>query len=196
MSKRLTLMLSLLLVVALVQMPLAGSNCSGVKKTASTEAKMVSGDKAHCTATDAAACAAKMGMTVEECQALCASGDFTVVEMSVKGMTCTGCENTITAALKELPGVVHVGKVSYEEGMAYVMIDAKKAKTESLVSAVSGKGYKAEVVPAVATTSTVNDAKGKACSITAKKGCDKPCSTPCGAKKAKTDDKAEGEGTL
>jgi copper chaperone CopZ len=192
MKKLLTLALTIMLVATLVQVPLAGEGCTAAKSADNAKASMING-KGACSAADAAACAAKMGMPPEECQKLCASGDYTMVSISIEGMTCTGCENSISAALKELPGVVHVGQVSHKEGRAYVLVDSKKATNTNLVSAVTGKGYKAEVIPAVATT-TVNQTDAKAgCATSATQSCAKTCATPCGA--AKTETKAKTDKT-
>jgi len=167
---------------------LAGSCGDRAAKT--TEAKQISA-KTHCSAETAAACAARMGMPVEECQELCASGEYTMVSMSIKGMTCTGCENTITACLQEVPGVMKVGVVSYKDGTAYLMIDPKKARNKALVTAVSNKGYKAEVIPAVSVrtvgqTQTVGDAHHP-CGAAAAKACARTCAKPCGPAGTKTE---------
>ena len=196
MKKFLTLALALALVAVMIQAPLAGS-CSGHKKAEGAKASLTS-DKAHCSATDAAACAAKLGMDPEECKTLCATGDYTLVSMSVEGMTCAGCENSITAALKELPGVVKVGRVSHKEGRAYVLVDPKLSTDKVLVSTVTGKGYKAEVIPANVVTTNANktgDAKGCGMTASAKKACSKTCATPCGTKKTE-EKKDKADGTL
>ena len=201
MKRLLTLTLALALMVSFVQISVAGEGCTAAKQADNTKASMTTAkDMSHCTAENAEACAAKMGMTPEECKQLCASGNYTMVSMSIEGMTCTGCENSIRTALKELPGVIHVGKVSHEEGRAYVLVDHEKATDQNLVTTVSSKGYKAQIIPAVATTTPAGqtDAKGMACPSGATKSCAKTCTTPCGA--AKTDNtkaKTEkGDGTL
>jgi len=191
MKRAFSVTFALLAVVVLVASPrvsLAGSCGDRAAKT--TGAEQISA-KTHCSAEGAAACAAKMGMPVEECQKLCASGEYTMVSMSIKGMTCTGCENTITTCLQELPGVVKVGKVSYQDGTAFVMIDPKKVKNEAMVTAVSNKGYKAEVIPAVSVTEagqtqTVGDAQHP-CGPAAAKACAKTCAKPCGPAGTKTE---------
>ena len=135
MKRTLSLMLALAVLVAFVTAPavsLAGQSCG----SKAADAKQIS-SKAQCSPEHAAACAAKLGMTVEECQKLCATGDYTHVNMSIKGMTCTGCENTISTCLQTVPGVVKVGLVSHKEGTAFVLVDSKKVKNEELVKAIS-----------------------------------------------------------
>ena len=197
MKRLLTLTLALALMVSFVQVSVAGSGCTAAQKADNTKASATTKDMSHCTAATAEACAAKMGMTAEECKQLCASGNYTLVSMEIEGMTCTGCENSIRTALKELPGVIHVGEVSYKEGRAYVMVDHEKATDKTLVSTVSGKGYKAQIIPAVATSgatgaTTKVDSKAMGCS----KSCTKTCTTPCGTSKTDKTKTDKGDGTL
>jgi copper chaperone CopZ len=146
--------------------------------------------KGQCSAETAGACSAKLGMTPEECQKLCAGGEYTMVNMSIKGMTCTGCESTISACLSQLPGVVKVGKVNWQEGTAFVLVDSKKVQNEAIVKAVTDKGYKAEIVPAVSVTpigATTGMDASHPCGAAAASGCAKKCSTPCGKSSAQTE---------
>ncbi len=91
-----------------------------------------------------------------------------VTTLSVSGMTCGGCEKAVTAALVEVPGVVKVGKVCHKAGEATVYYDAEKTTAEALTAAVVDKGYKAEVIPAVAKTT---DAETASELTAAKAGC-------------------------
>jgi copper chaperone CopZ len=96
----------------------------------------------------------KYGMTQEECQKLCATmdGNCEFTELSIKGMTCTGCETILTSALEKVPGVAKVVMISYKDGKAVVAVDRKTAKDDFLVKAVADNGYQAEIIPAVVTT--------------------------------------------
>jgi copper chaperone len=153
--------------------------------TGTTNAQMV-GEKTGCTAhgtMTAAECAAKCAnMSPAECAAKCGSmseadlakmcnydGKVQMVNMSVKGMTCGGCESSVKASLEKVPGVVKVCAVSYKDNMAVVVIDPTKTKTDALTTAVSNKGYAVEVIPAVATTTT--GTAGKSCSASQKAAC-------------------------
>lgn len=158
----------------------SGDGCGSQSSGASAQVSA----KGQCSPEMAGACAAKLGMTPEECQKLCAGGDYTMVNMSIKGMTCTGCESSITACLSQLPGVVKVGKVSYKDGTAFVLVDNKKVKNEAIVKAVTDKGYGAEIVPAVSVTPVGSTTTGMdaqhPCGAAAAAGCAKKCSKPCG----------------
>lgn len=199
MKKILTLTLSLLAVVALVVAPVtsfAGA-CGSKAKTTSADAK------AHCSGKDAKACAAKLGLSEEECKKLCAVEGHEMVSLSIEGMTCGSCENSITTALQEIDGVMKVGKVSHKEGSAFVVINSAEVKASELAKVVTKKGYKAEVVLAHAgdagAQSKMVSATAAGCGTMTKKACSKSCAKTCGAK-AKTDkadktdktDKTEG----
>ena len=123
-------------------------------------------------------CAKICGMTPEEYATMCADKeDCGITRLSVKGMTCTGCEQTIKTALEAVPGVYKVVKVDYKEGMALVCANTKKVSSDVLATTVSNKGYTAEVVPAVATVTEAPAAKtAPGCPPTcpaAKLGCSK-----------------------
>lgn len=105
--------------------------------------------------------------------------------MSVKGMTCGGCENSIKSSLAETAGVYEVAKVCHKGGVAVVIVDPKEIKDDVLTTTVTNKGYEAAIIPAVATTS--DNAEASKASSTAKKDCAATCAKPCdAAKKAET----------
>lgn len=198
MKKALTIVAAVLMFAAVSTAPstaLAGPSCG---KNADIEAKLI-GDKTHCSKTEGAICAAKLGMSAEECKALYASGEYTLVSMSIKGMTCGGCEGKVTASLEKIPGVIKVGTVSFKDETAFVLVDTKKVPNDLLVSTVTDHGYKVEVIPAVARTTTAT-ATTKAISADGKKaGCtagktagSKTCAKVCDSKKAASKDATEG----
>ncbi len=147
-------------------------------------------------------------MSPEECAKLCGKdgGKCEMVNMSVKGMTCGGCENTITTALEKVPGVLKVVSVSYKEGTALVCIDPTKCKSETLTTAVTNSGYEAKVVPAVATTTTpaasatMDHSKAcspenkAACEAAAKKGIAPSCASKKGDAEKTSEKPAKNEG--
>ncbi len=187
MKKIITLTLSLLAVVALVVAPatsFAGEGCGKAKaKTADA--------KAHCSGEEAKACAGKLGLSVEECKTLCAVEGHKFVSLSIEGMTCGACENSITTALQEIDGVMKVGKVSHKEGSAFAVINTADVRASELAKAVTKKGYKAEVVLASAGAESKNaSATAAGCGTMTKKACSKTCAKTCGTK-AKTDKKDE-----
>jgi copper chaperone CopZ len=179
-------------VVALIGMPalsLAKDSGAAAKTTNAVETKA----NANCGG-DEAACAKMLGIPVDECRQLCASaGEHALISMKINGMTCTGCENTISASLAKVPGVVKVGLVNHVEGSAYVLVDSEKANNAMLLKAVNNKGYRARILPSPAQTQNASAMKG--CSMTANKKCSKPCATPCGPKKASTAKTAKTDDT-
>lgn len=100
--------------------------------------------------------------------------------LAIRGMTCTGCERTITEALKSDKGVIKVVSIDYKTGKAVVCYDPAKVEQGKLAALVIKSGYQAEVVPASATSSAVTG-KGACCNISTGK-CEKKAD-------AKTDDK-------
>ena len=61
-------------------------------------------------------------------------------QLKITGMTCGGCINTVTHALKAVSGVGDV-KVSLREGEAMVQFDEHLTSADHLKSAVKGAGY-------------------------------------------------------
>ena len=187
--------LSALLLVAFVSSSaLAGEGCGAHK----AEAKAVSASaKMHGMSPEE--CAKLCGMTPEQCAKMCeghANCDFT--RMSIKGMTCGGCESQISKALSSIDGVNKVIKVDHKEGFALVCFDPAKVEGKALTSAVINKGYQAEIVPAVAKTS---DAPAKTEAASGKIGCSPTCAKTCaslqkttGCPSSKTKTKKSDEG--
>jgi len=100
--------------------------------------------------------------------------------LAIKGMTCTGCEQTITEALKSDKGVIKVVSIDYKTGKAVVCYDPAKVEQGKLAALVTNTGYQAEIVPASATLTAVTG-KGACCSVSTGK-CEKKADP-------KTDDK-------
>lgn len=71
------------------------------------------------------------------------------VDLSIGGMTCTGCENTICSNLEKLPGVKSV-TASHTEGKAIIEYEPDKVDTLKLKETVDALGYKALKVSAAA----------------------------------------------
>ena len=66
-------------------------------------------------------------------------------QIQVTGMTCGGCTNNVTRALKAIPGVGDVN-VSLADGEARVQYDERRTSPDQLKSAVKGAGYGVAVV--------------------------------------------------
>ena len=186
MKKILVFGLSALLMVAFVSSSaLAGAGCGAHKaetKAVTSTAKMHGMTAEECAklcGMTPEECAKLCGMTPEECAKMCeghANCDFT--RMSIKGMTCGGCETTITTALSSIDGVNRVIKVDHKEGFALVCCDPTKVEGKSLTSAVINKGYQAEIIPSVAKTS---EAKANWEPASTKIGCSPTCAKTCAA---------------
>lgn len=62
-------------------------------------------------------------------------------KLSIKGMTCAGCESSVNHALSSKKGVLEA-KASYEEGIAKVTFDSTFVSTETLKKAIEEEvGY-------------------------------------------------------
>lgn len=77
-----------------------------------------------------------------------------LMAMSIKGMTCSGCESTVRTALMAVEGVNKVIAVCYQAGFAVVCTTDPNFKSETLTKAVSAKGYESQIIPAVSITTT------------------------------------------
>ncbi|MBU0982499.1 MAG: heavy-metal-associated domain-containing protein [candidate division Zixibacteria bacterium] len=182
MKKHLAVSIFGLALMALMIAPVtsfAGPGCGAGKTTATA-----------CSAEDKAKCVAAKGISLEDCEKYCQTGKFSSVTMSVKGMTCAGCENGLRASLEKVPGVMKVGTVSHETETAFVFIDPKLVTNDALLKVVTDKGYKAEIAPAVVNASaTTVDAKAASCAAT----CGAAAAAACGkTKKADDSKKADG----
>ena len=68
--------------------------------------------------------------------------DILNAELSVKGMTCTGCEHSVNAALNNSEGVIEVSS-SFERGIVSVTFDQTKVSVDQLATNVEeATGYK------------------------------------------------------
>ena len=87
------------------------------------------------------------------------------INLSIKGMTCTGCEGLITKAIMGLDGVYKVAAIDHKTGTAKVCIDPSKVEGTKLAQVVTGTGYEAAIVKAVAADTDV--AKAGSATVTA-----------------------------
>ena len=67
-----------------------------------------------------------------------------VAVLKTSGMTCGGCADTITSALKKQSGVA-VAEVDVANGLVVVGYDTKKVTPTDLEQTVSGSGYASSV---------------------------------------------------
>lgn len=66
--------------------------------------------------------------------------EVSVIEVSIGGMTCTGCEQTIQNNVGKLEGVKSV-KASFTTGIAMIEYFEGIVDTTSIRQAISGSGY-------------------------------------------------------
>jgi copper chaperone CopZ len=172
---RKTLTSSMLAIAAVALMAVAGYACG--EKAAKAE-RASSQTKASLAGSEEKPCAVRARYTCDAVDktsgtAAATDGEWSTRTISVRGMTCTSCEKSISAALAEVPGVVEVVKVCHKSAEAVVRVDAEKVKDAELTVAITNKGYQAEVIPAVAKTTDLKP-KGSVCPLSDGPGCDKP----------------------
>jgi copper chaperone len=96
-------------------------------------------------------------------------GKCEAISLNITGMTCDGCESSITTALMNQDGVIKVVSIDHKTGLATVCFDPTKVESDNLAKLVTKKGYKAEIIPAV-TTSEPGETKVKPCGVSAGAG--------------------------
>lgn len=62
------------------------------------------------------------------------------IVLNVEGMTCTGCENTISNAVRQMVGIVDVN-AEYTTGRVEVTFDTTLVDISSISQAINEKGY-------------------------------------------------------
>ncbi len=62
------------------------------------------------------------------------------LDLSVSGMTCTGCENRIERTLKDLDGVRHVN-ADHQAGAVTVMLDEAQTDEAAVRARIEQVGY-------------------------------------------------------
>ena len=66
--------------------------------------------------------------------------EASVIEVSIGGMTCTGCEQTVQTSISKLEGIKSV-KASFITGKALVEYFPGITDTVKIKAAVTGSGY-------------------------------------------------------
>ena len=67
------------------------------------------------------------------------------VKLKITGMTCAGCSNHISNALKEVDGIIE-HKVEYPGDLAIIQYDPKKKNPDAIIKVIEQTGYKAEII--------------------------------------------------
>jgi copper chaperone CopZ/predicted peroxiredoxin len=77
-------------------------------------------------------------------------------EFLIEGMTCQGCADTVTSALKQVPGIKSA-QVSLKDRRALVIADPSRVPNETILTAISQAGYQGQ--PATAALSAPKEAR-------------------------------------
>jgi copper chaperone CopZ len=72
-------------------------------------------------------------------------GAIQKVEITITGMTCTGCEQTVTKGALALDGVKEA-TASYKDGKAWVTFEDGKVTPEDITASIENTGYKVTAV--------------------------------------------------
>jgi copper chaperone CopZ len=67
--------------------------------------------------------------------------DIKRIEVSINGMTCTGCEQIIKSNVGKLDGIKSV-EATYMLNKAIIEFDSEKVDTAKIRTAITGSGYK------------------------------------------------------
>ncbi len=71
--------------------------------------------------------------------------EIKTVKLKITGMTCAGCSNHVSTALKNIDGVIEQ-TVEYQGDAATIKYDASKTNPAEMIKAIEKVGYKAEII--------------------------------------------------
>jgi len=71
-----------------------------------------------------------------------AVNEIKTVKLKITGMTCAGCSNHVSTALKNIDGVIEQN-VEYPGDVATIKYDASKTNPTEMIKAIEKAGYKA-----------------------------------------------------
>lgn len=69
--------------------------------------------------------------------------EYETMELTVTGMTCTGCENTIKNGLKQIDGVVEV-EASHTNNKVSIKVVKDKVNRDEIAQQIESIGYNVE----------------------------------------------------
>lgn len=75
------------------------------------------------------------------------------IQVSVTGMTCAACSNSVESALQAVNGVLKAS-VALLQNKAYVVFDPQLVKDEDIKTAIEDAGFEAEILPEPTSSST------------------------------------------
>lgn len=68
-----------------------------------------------------------------------------ILKLKITGMTCAGCSNHISTALRKVDGVIDQS-VEYPGDLATITYDPVKTNPEAIIKVIVETGYKAEII--------------------------------------------------
>lgn len=143
--------LGLIIIGAQSNVMACGANKSGAKMGSTPNVNATNATMAGAKMTGSNQCAAGTGevkMTASDKNQADNTAKFATAEISIKGMTCGGCENQVKTALLKYDGVNEVSEISHVKEHAVVKYDPAKVNPTELASAISSLGYKSEYMKA------------------------------------------------
>ncbi|WP_144605289.1 mercuric transport protein MerTP [Algoriphagus algorifonticola] len=67
-----------------------------------------------------------------------------MIEFSVDGMTCSGCEQHVDVKVKQLPGIIQIN-TSYSQSNTVIQFDPNQTEVSEIEKAILSTGYKASL---------------------------------------------------
>ncbi len=149
-SRNLIVILTVAVVCMWLAAPIyADDGCKSKTKTTSTCAKSTSSDtkaKAGCSKPCTKPCSTPCTKAGDGHHGAGASGDAQRMTFGVAYLSCQGCANTVTAAIKEVKGINSVS-VDHRSGVADVEYDNGLVVSSDVIKVVEKAGYHAQVGP-------------------------------------------------
>jgi copper chaperone CopZ len=87
------------------------------------------------------ACSQRSGTSVEQQSDLVDTMQFKQIVLHIQGMTCEGCENTISKTVGQLAGVKNV-KASHMDSLATIVYDTSLSSALEISESINNLGYK------------------------------------------------------
>jgi len=76
----------------------------------------------------------------QEASSMPENATIVAVELSIQGMSCTGCEQTIQSGISSIKGVKQV-KATFKDGKAFVEFIPEIADTTQMKDKITASGY-------------------------------------------------------
>ena len=87
-----------------------------------------------------AGCAGKSSSTDNAAEATTTAVANKTVTLAIEGMTCSGCENTVSEAVTKIAGVATI-KASHLDSTAVVSFDSTLTTVSAIGAAITDAGY-------------------------------------------------------